>query len=124
MAKDFDPDPGPPSHLQSELYRLALELTAKVFTVVELAEVERYYLRDALDKKVTVIPVLISRAEATVEVPERRELFRRARKVTADCAAILDILTMRGTVEPEVLGPARTVAAALIYKLDPLLVRW
>lgn len=111
------------SEARVEIYQLALELANRLYTVVELAEVERYYLRDALDKKSTAIPVLIARGLATSGA-DRREHYGVARRMVTDCAAILDMLRERGTVEAEVLGPARTLAVAMLQKLEPLLVRW
>src|SRR5688500_7977367 len=99
--------------IRVEIYQLALGLSARLHTVVELAEVERYYLRDALDKKSTAVPVLIARGLA-VSGPERREHFATARRVITDCAAILDMLRERGTIEVEALGPARTLASAML----------
>src|SRR5215212_8866845 len=95
---------------EPETYQLALELTARVFTVIELAEVERYFLRDQLDRRSTAVPVLIGQALGTAVMADRRTLYDRARRATRDCLAVLDILSQRGTVEPEALEAARSVA--------------
>ena len=114
---------GGESEMRVEIYQLALELAARLYNVVELAELERYYLRDALDKKSTAIPVLIARGLA-VSGAERREHFAHARRIVTDCAAILDTLRERGTIEVEALGPARTLAAAVQQKLDAMMFRF
>src|ERR1041384_8188794 len=85
------------------LYHQALGFASRVFTVIELAEAERYYLRDQLDRKSAIIPQLIAQGLATADMQARRALYLRARQALTDCAAILDILAERGTVEPEAL---------------------
>jgi hypothetical protein len=62
----------------------------------------------------------VNQGLAIGHMPARRELYRRARFAVTDCIAILDMLVERGTVEPEVLGPARSVAQALASKLVEL----
>ena len=111
------------SEIRVEIYQLALDLASRLYTVIELAEVERYYLRDALDKKSTAIPVLIARALA-VSGPERRDHFARARQIIVDCGAILDMLGERGTIEVEALGPARTLVSSMLHKIDEMTYRW
>jgi hypothetical protein len=111
------------TEMRVEIYQLALELAARLYTVVELAELERYYLRDALDKKSTAIPVLIARGLA-VSGAERREHFAHARRIVTDCAAILDTLRERGTIEAEAIGPARTLVSAMLQKLDAMTYRF
>ena len=105
-----------------ELYKLALELSARVFTVVELAEVERYYIRDQLERKSTIVPQLVAQALARADMAARRALYVRARQMTTDCLAILDVLNERGTVEPEAVAAARAVAVAIAGQLDELTV--
>jgi hypothetical protein len=104
------------------LYQQALGFASRVFTVIELAEAERYYLRDQLDRKSAIIPQLIAQGLATADMQARRGLYQRARQALTDCAAILDILAERRTVEPEALDPARTMAEVLLDKLLPLTV--
>lgn len=105
-----------------DLYQQALELASRVFTVIELAETERYYLRDQLDRKSAIIPQLVAQGLAIADMQARRALYQRAREALTDCAAILDILAERGTVEPEALQPARALALALLEKLLALTV--
>jgi hypothetical protein len=52
----------------------------------------------------------------------RRALYQRAREALTDCAAILDILSERGTVEPGALEPARALGLALLEKLLALTI--
>jgi len=105
---------------RTEAYQLALDLAARLYNVVELAEAERYFLRDQLDKTSTAIPVMIAQGLATAEMHERRKLYRRARKAAVDCVAILDVLGERNTVEPQTIEAARVVAVMLAAKLEPL----
>ena len=107
----------PAETLRSELYELALELSARVFTVVELAEVERYHLRDQLDRQSTSIPLLVARGMSTTDMKGRRELYKTALRTLTECTAVIDILGQRGTVEPEALEAARSVALRLSEKL-------
>lgn len=107
-----------------EVYQRALDLAAAIYTVVELAEPERYYLRDQLDRKSTAIPVLISRALATTIPDRRRRLFQDAARLVLECSAILDVLTRRGTVEPEAVEAASGVARELVGLMAPFCDRW
>jgi four helix bundle protein len=112
-----------PAGPEPETYQLALDFTARVFTVIELAEgVERYYLRDKLDRRSTSVPVLVAQGLGTAVMGDRRTIFRDARVAARDCLAVLDILAHRGTVEPEPLEAARSVARLLVERLDRLTV--
>lgn len=113
-------DPVPPDRVA--IYQAALAFAARVYTVIELAETERYYLRDQLDRKSALVPQLIAQGLATPDMRERRALYQRARQATTDCATILDMLGERGTIEPEALAPARALAQAVIAQLLALTV--
>lgn len=107
------------------IYQQALELAKQVFTVVEICEgVERFYLRDALDKKSTAVATLIARALAAGNMDDRRGLYRQAHRAVVDCASMLDILQHRGTVEEEVVAAARATATALAPALEKLTIKW
>jgi four helix bundle protein len=105
-----------------EVYQQALDLAARIFTVIELAEVERFYLRDQLDRRSTVIALYIAQGLATPDMVERRRLYQHARMAVTDCTAVLDILSQRGTVEPEAISAARTLAVAMLDKLQILII--
>lgn len=114
-----------PGRPEFPVYELALALSKQLFTIVELTEsVERFYLRDTLDKKSTAVPVAVARAMAEKDMSQRRAIYRDAHRGVTDCLAILDVLTQRGTVEPEVLDGARATATELIARLDRLGDRW
>lgn len=117
------PDPAPFITFRTEVYQLALDLSARVFAVIELAELERYFLRDQLDKKSTAIPIAIARGLATPDMTERRGLYRRARAAVTDCGAILDVLAERGTVSRTALDAARGVVGELATRLDVLTIQ-
>ena len=103
------------------VYQKALEFAARVFTVIELAaSVERYFLRDQLDRKSTAVPQLVAQGLATDNMPQRRQLLERARRMVTDCGAILDTLGERGTVEPEALDAARVATGGLAEVLHEL----
>lgn len=107
------------------VYQLALDLSKQLYLIIELTEsVERFHLRDALDKKSTAVPMIVARALGEKEMTERRKLYRQAHKAATDCMAILDVLAQRGTVEPEPLEQARTTAGDLCSKLERLGDRW
>ena len=108
----------PERHDRLELYQLALAFTSQVYTVIELAaELERYFLRDQLDRKSAAIPQLVAQGLATGEMPVRRALFVRARQLLTDCATILDMLGERRSVHPGAIAPARTIALELLDRL-------
>jgi four helix bundle protein len=112
-----------PPEPEPDTYQLALEFSSRVFTVIELAEgVERYFLRDQLDRRSTSVPVLVSQGLAVSVMSDRRDVYRRARGAVRDCLAVLDILAHRGTVEPEPLEAARNIARRLIERLDSLTI--
>jgi four helix bundle protein len=112
----------PARHDRIAIYQQALAFTSLIYQVIELAEGERYYLRDQLDRKSVIIPQLIAQGLATSDMAARRALYQRAREATTDCAAILDILADRGTVAPEALAPARALALVVLEQLIPLTV--
>jgi hypothetical protein len=106
-----------------EVYELSLRLASDIYTVVELiAGVERFFLRDQLDRKSTVVPQLVKQALACESMVERRAVYVKARRVALDCLAVLDVLGTRGTIEAEALAIARKTAQALIDMLAPLTV--
>ena len=110
---------------RSPVYQLALDLAQQLYVVVELSQsVERFYLRDNLDKQSTQVPVIVARAMAERDMSQRRQQFATAYRTVTDCLAILDVLAQRGTVEPEPLDKARATAAALCTKLERLSDRW
>jgi four helix bundle protein len=103
------------------VYQQALDAAARIFTVIELAaDVERYYLRDQLDRKSTAVPQLVAQGLATDNMPQRRTLLSRARRMVTDCAAILDMLGERGTVEADALAAARASVETLLATLQDL----
>lgn len=112
----------PPSD-RPEIYQLALRLSSEVYAVVELvAGVERFFLRDQLDRKSTVIPQLVKQGLGCESMVERRALYAKAKRVALDCLAVLDVLGQRGTIEPQALTAARNTAQALVDALGPLTV--
>jgi four helix bundle protein len=122
-APGATPAPGAPvAEDRVAIYQDALAFAARVYTVIELAETERYYLRDQLDRKSALVPQLIAQGLATADMRARRALYQRARQATTDCATILDMLGERGTIEPEALGPARALAQAVLAQLLALTV--
>src|SRR5262249_57773439 len=62
------------------VYRHAVELAARAHAVIERAETERFFLRDQLDRKSSLIPQLIAQGLALAEMPARRALFRQAHR--------------------------------------------
>jgi hypothetical protein len=77
------------------IYRRAVELAARAHAVIERAETERFFLRDQLDRKSSLVPQLIAQGLAIAEMPARRALFRHARRALIDCITILDMLIER-----------------------------
>jgi len=102
------------------VYRQALAFTARAFAVTELAATERFHLRDQLDRKASMVPQLVAQGLALADMHARRVLYVRARQAVTDCAAILDILGERGTVDLIALAPAAALALALLDTLGPL----
>jgi four helix bundle protein len=110
---------------RSPVYQLSLDLAQELFTVVELsATVERFYLRDNLDKQSTLIPVIVARAMSERDMSQRRSQYALAHRTVTECLAILDVLSQRGTVEPEPLDKARATAQVLCNKLERMSDRW
>jgi hypothetical protein len=102
------------------IYHRAVELAACAHTVVELAGAERFFLRDQLDRKSSLIPQLIAQGLAIADMPARRELYWQARRALTDCATIFDLMRARGSVSRGVLDGARALALALVEELIPL----
>jgi len=99
------------------LYEDAIELSARIYLVIELATNERYFLRDQLDRKATAIPQLVAQALSTSDMAERRTLYVRARQLVIDVMAILDMLDGRRSVEPEAIATARGIGKAMLVAL-------
>lgn len=104
------------------VYRRAVELAARAHAVIERAETERFFLRDQLDRKSSLIPQLIAQGLAIAEMPARRALFRHARRALTDCIAILDMLVERGSAPLDAVDGTRTLARALSEELIALTV--
>ena len=104
------------------VYRHAVELAARAHAVIERAETERFFLRDQLDRKSSLVPQLIAQGLAIAEMPARRALFRHARRALTDCIAILDMLVARGSAPLDAVDGTRTLARALGEELIALTV--
>jgi hypothetical protein len=104
------------------VYRRAVELAARAHAVIERAETERFFLRDQLDRKSSLIPQLIAQGLAIAEMPARRALFRHARRALTDCIAILDMLVARGSAPLDAVDGTRMLARALGEELIALTV--
>ncbi|HMG24950.1 MAG TPA: four helix bundle protein [Kofleriaceae bacterium] len=109
-------------HDRVPVYGRAVELAARAHAVIELAETERFFLRDQLDRKSSLVPQLIAQGLAIADMPARRELFRQARRALTDCAAIFDMLLQRGSAPDEAVAGARVLALALLEELFALTV--
>ena len=104
------------------VYRRAVELAARAHAVIERAETERFFLRDQLDRKSSLIPQLIAQGLAIAEMPARRALFRHARRALTDCITILDMLLARGSAPLDAVDGVRALARALGEELIALTV--
>ena len=102
------------------VYELALDFTARVHAINELAANEQFRVKDALDHKATAMAIALARAGQSLLPSDRRTIYHRMRPIAADCAAILDIIAARGTVEADLLGPTRAALDALIGRLAEL----
>lgn len=105
---------------ETDVYQVALDFTAAVFQVIQLAELERFHLKDQLDRRSTAIALLVSQARAQPGGRTRRGLYQQARRAAMECRAVLDILAQRHTVEASVLEAARDLAADLEPRLATL----
>jgi hypothetical protein len=112
----------PARHDRVPIYHRALELAAEAHQVIELAEAERFFLRDQLDRKSSLIPQLIAQGLATADMAARRALYRQARHALTDCATIFDMMLERGSIRRDAIEHARTLALALLDQLLPLTV--
>src|SRR5215813_6158776 len=95
------------------VYRRAVELAARAHAVIECAETERFFLRDQLDRKSSLIPQLIAQGLAIAEMPARRALFRHAHRALTDCLTIFDLLNERGSAPLDAVDGARSLARTL-----------
>ena len=116
--------PAPPEPTQRErAYQLSLQLSSHVFTVVELASMERYSVRDRLEKISMALPHALLRAQAMPQKNERVRAYEGALNLARECMSIIDILGARGTVEPEPIAAARKAVRELEAMLVEL-ARW
>lgn len=107
-------------HDRVPIYHRAVELAARAHDVIERADTERFFLRDQLDRKSSIVPQLIAQGLAVTDMHARRTLFRHARRALTDCATILDLLLERGSAPPDAIDAARALALALLDELLPL----
>lgn len=114
--------PCPVEHHRVPIYHQALELAAQAHQVIERADGERFFLRDQLDRKSTMIPQLIAQGLATADMPARRALYRQARHALTDCATIFDMMIERGSVARDAIERGRALAHGLLDQLLPLTV--
>ena len=112
----------PERHDRVPVYRRAVELAARAHAVIELADAERFFLRDQLDRKSSLIPQLIAQGLALADMAARRALYRQARHALTDCATIFDMLIERQSAPRDVLDGARQLALALLDELAELTV--
>jgi DNA gyrase B/23S rRNA-intervening sequence protein len=104
------------------IYRRALELAALAHHVIERADAERFFLRDQLDRKSSMIPQLIAQGLAIADMAARRQLFRHARRALTDCATIFDLLIERDSAPSDLVAAARAGTQAVLDELGELTV--
>lgn len=104
------------------IYRRALELAALAHQVIERADAERFFLRDQLDRKSSMIPQLIAQGLAIADMAARRQLFRHARRALTDCATIFDLLIERDSAPSDLVAAARAGTRGLLDELGELTV--
>src|ERR1044071_9035566 len=104
------------------IYRRAVELAARAHQVIERADAERFFLRDQLDRKSSMIPQLIAQGLAVADMVARRQLFRHARRALTDCATIFDLLIERDSAPSDLVAAARAVTQAVLDELGELTV--
>jgi hypothetical protein len=108
-------------HDRVPIYQHALALAARAHEVIERADTERFFLRDQLDRKSSMIPQLIAQGLAVADMHARRTLLRQARRALTDCATIFDLLLERGSAPHDVVEAARALGLALLDELVPLI---
>jgi hypothetical protein len=115
---------GPVPHREPgvPIYRRALEMAALAHQVIERADAERFFLRDQLDRKSSMIPQLIAQGLAIADMAARRQLFRHARRALTDCATIFDLLIERDSAPSDLVAAARAVTQAVLDELGELTV--
>ena len=109
-----------PPRVPGTAYQLALDFANTVHTIIELAEMERYMVKDALDRKAMAIAMGMAQAANDPIMSGRRAQYKKMQVMIVECATMLDMLERRGSVEPELLEPARALATQLIDKLTEL----
>jgi hypothetical protein len=114
--KLLDDPPRPPG----TAYQMALDFTVAVHHIVELADTERYHLKDVLDKKAVQIATGMAQAANDPMMSGRRASYKAMQIAVVECGALLDVVARRGTVEPDLIEPARKLASDLIEKLEVL----
>lgn len=102
------------------MYHRAVELAARAHAAIERAEAERFFLRDQLDRKSSLVPQLIAQGLATADMAARRALYRQARRALTDCATIFDMMLERRSLPRAMIDDTRDLALALLDELLPL----
>ena len=108
---------------RTRAYQLALSLSSRVFTIVELAAMERYFVRDRLEKLSMSLPHEVLFAQQYATQRERIRTYQRALHTAREILSVIDILGERGTIEPEAVVDGRAIATELVAVLTQL-SRW
>ncbi len=106
------------AHERLDVYRVAVELTeALMATLPRKGHAE---LRDQLDRASTSVVLNIAEGAGRTSLTDKRRFYEVAKGSTTECAAVLDLLRIRGVVDPAAHARARTLAIRVVQMLSRL----
>jgi len=105
-------------HERLDVYQLALEFHAKVMQLVPQRGVR--HLRDQLERASLSVVLCIAEGAGRSGVKDKRRFYAMARGSATECAAILDVLRVRGIASVDCCRSSRAVAVRLVQMLSRL----
>ena len=105
-------------HERLDVYQLALEFHAQAMQMVPQRGVR--HIRDQLERASLGVVLCIAEGAGRSGAKDKRRFYAMARGSTTECAAILDILRVRGIASPEACRRTRAMGVRLVQMLSRL----
>jgi four helix bundle protein len=107
-------------HERLEVYRAALVFLQIVESLQDQAPTIRKHLADQLDRASTSIVLNIAEGAGEFSPPEKARFYRMARRSATECAAVLDILRIRGLCGGDLIEQGRVKLLDIVSMLTSM----
>ena len=105
-------------HERLDVYQRALEFHAAVLQLVPRRGFRS--IRDQLERASTGVILNIAEGAGRTSLPDKRRFYEMARGSATESAAVLDILRIRGLLDPARHAAARELAVRIVQMLSRL----